>query len=452
MSGVADGRRVTFAAGSRTDIRVNRALQLTVPGAVSIKLAVGEAGDSGSAEAEAAERALDDAIGRAGARDVADAERLLERRELATRTVADQRRVLRESLDDLTADALVERIASLRARLETAGVADATARTTDEQSLRDEVDAASEAMRAAEEAVGAAEREWEAAHNKLAEVEIARTQGQTELNLAAGEFDRLKETLSRERKAKSDRAISEDLQRANLDEAEKTRALEGARVALAREGPDEAREKLQNATQAVSRAEREMRAVQDELLQVTTRLRDRGEDGLAEELQEAVAVHDHAKLELRRYQARGAARRLLYETLRSERELARKAYVAPLRREIENLGRIVFGADFQVELDDQDLSITSRTLAGRAVPFSSLSVGAQEQIALLSRLACATIVAPDGGIPVILDDALGNSDPQRLEAMGAALAVAGRQCQVIVLTCQPDRYEHVGGAKVVRLS
>lgn len=188
------------------------------------------------------------------------------------------------------------------------------------------------------------------------------------------------------------------------------------------------------------------------MLQVTTRLRDHGEDGLAEDLQEAEADKDQAELELRRYQAHAAARKLLYETLRAEREAARRSYVAPLRREIENLGKIVFGPDFAVELDDLDLSVVSRTLRGRTIPYKSLSIGAQEQIALISRLACATIVAPDGGVPVIVDDALGNSDPQRLEAMGAVLAVAGRQSQIIVLTCQPDRYEHVGGAQIVRLS
>ena len=112
----------------------------------------------------------------------------------------------------------------------------------------------------------------------------------------------------------------------------------------------------------------------------------------------------------------------------------------------------MFGPDFAVELDDLNLSVLSRTLNGRTIPYKSLSIGAQEQIALISRLACATIVAPDGGVPVILDDALGKSDPQRLEAMGAVLAVAGRQSQIIVLTCQPDRYEHVGGAQIVRLS
>lgn len=54
---------------------------------------------------------------------------------------------------------------------------------------------------------------------------------------------------------------------------------------------------------------------------------------------------------------------------------------------------------------------------------------------MILRLACATIVAPDGGVPVILDDVLGYSDPHRLEAMSAVLSEAGRTTQVIVFTC-----------------
>ena len=71
---------------------------------------------------------------------------------------------------------------------------------------------------------------------------------------------------------------------------------------------------------------------------------------------------------------------------------------------------------------------------------------------MLSRLACAAIVSPDGaGAPVIIDDALGWSDPDRLERMGAAIAAAGRQCQVIILTCTPGRYAHIGNATTIRL-
>ena len=101
---------------------------------------------------------------------------------------------------------------------------------------------------------------------------------------------------------------------------------------------------------------------------------------------------------------------------------------------------------------DEDLQIVRRTLDGITLDISQLSTGAREQLGVLSRLACATIVSPmDGGAPVMIDDSLGWSDPKRLQGMGAAIAAAGKQCQVIVLTCTPGRYSHVGSAKVVSL-
>ena len=78
-------------------------------------------------------------------------------------------------------------------------------------------------------------------------------------------------------------------------------------------------------------------------------------------------------------------------------------------------------------------------------------MGAREQLGIISRLACAAIVSTDGGAPVVLDDALGWTDPDRVRRMGAAIASAGRDCQIIVLTCTPGRYSSVGGAKVVPL-
>ena len=66
-------------------------------------------------------------------------------------------------------------------------------------------------------------------------------------------------------------------------------------------------------------------------------------------------------------------------------------------------------------------------------------------------VACAQIVSSEGGAPVIFDDALGWSDPTRLERMGAVIASARGDCQVIVLTCTPGRYEAVGAAKVISL-
>lgn len=56
-----------------------------------------------------------------------------------------------------------------------------------------------------------------------------------------------------------------------------------------------------------------------------------------------------------------------------------------------------------------------------------------------------------GAPPVIVDDALGWSDPDRLLRMGAAIGVVGTHCQIIILTCTPGRYAHVGNARVIRI-
>ena len=82
------------------------------------------------------------------------------------------------------------------------------------------------------------------------------------------------------------------------------------------------------------------------------------------------------------------------------------------------------------------------TASGCAI--EALSTGAQEQLAIITRLAISHLVSTgEGSVPVIFDDALGWSDKARLRDMGALLGRAGDHGQVIILTCMPDRYEYV---------
>ena len=76
---------------------------------------------------------------------------------------------------------------------------------------------------------------------------------------------------------------------------------------------------------------------------------------------------------------------------------------------------------------------------------AALSGGAQEQLSILTRFAIADLVAePDTeSVPVVVDDALGSTDPQRLQLMSTLFADAGRQSQVLVFTCDPDRFSRV---------
>jgi len=192
-------------------------------------------------------------------------------------------------------------------------------------------------------------------------------------------------------------------------------------------------------------------AAQTELTEVQTRLKIHGEEGLHEKLHMSQTNLERIETKNQSLFRRAASAKCLFDTMHEERDKARRAYVAPLKEKIEHLGRLVFDDSFQVDISDE-LQIASRTVKGVTVPFDSLSGGTKEQLSLIFRLACSMIVAKDGGTPIILDDALGYTDPERLRLMGAVLARAAKECQIVIFTCVPDRYCNVGEATVVAMA
>jgi len=211
----------------------------------------------------------------------------------------------------------------------------------------------------------------------------------------------------------------------------------------------EARRNSARATLEAGRAERA--DAREKLRAVEARLEFQQEAGIFEHTETVRSSLDQEQDAHARLERRASAALLLYTTLSEHRDQARRQHRAPLTSRIERLGKMVFNASFQVALTD-DLAIESRTLDGRTVPFDSLSKGTQEQLGLLARLAVAMIVSAEEGVPLILDDTLGYSDPGRMETMAATIARAAEHCQVIILTCSPDRFRGIPGAQVERLS
>ena len=205
-----------------------------------------------------------------------------------------------------------------------------------------------------------------------------------------------------------------------------------------------------NVAALVERLEREGAELEGELLRIETLLADRMASGPYDILTRARSDLDalSARQAARHRAARAAA--LLWETLRRHRDNAQLRYVAPFKERIEALGRPIFGPGLEVGVSP-DLRLESRTLDGVTVAFDSLSVGAQEQLALIGRLACAELVDPGQGAPVVIDDALGFADPERIRAFAAVLNDVGSRAQIIILTCQPERFGHIGAAGVVRV-
>jgi len=179
-------------------------------------------------------------------------------------------------------------------------------------------------------------------------------------------------------------------------------------------------------------------------------LEDAGAAGLHGQLVEAEQRLTAVSDELAAFSRRAAAARLLFETLRARRDEARENYAGPLKDCIEALGRRVYNDSFGIELSE-DLRITRRALDGIALDLAQISVGAREQLSVLTRLACAALVSQDGGAPLVLDDILGWADPKRLEALGPVLAEAAGESQVLLFTCSPERFASVSPALVISL-
>jgi len=455
-----DGRGRTLAAGEAVEEPVAGSLEVVLPGRVRITVTGGARTREAEQQVAAAQerlQALYAAAGVSGSDALAAARDLERRRRAAEATARRAAQALQENLRDLTPQGLAEMIDRARERTEAH-----RSRRPAEPPLpagRDEAQAASEeaaaGLRLAKETVAQREREVELSEQALSEVQAAGLERTIRAQTIQEKVTALEKQLAAERAAAGD----EELTAARADARQSADAAAAAHRAAAEglqaHNPAEAEALLENARGVLERMREAVRATELEMAGLKSRLESQGEAGLHDRLNAAQSALTGLRRQKEHTDRRAQAADLLFRTLGEHRDAAKRSYVAPFREQLERFGSLVFEGQLSIDLDHEDLRVVGRTLDGVTVPWESLSMGAREQLSLLARLAGAVLVsraeAGGGGVPVIIDDALGNSDPARLERLGAALSVAGRQGQVIVLTCTPDRYRHVGSATVIRL-
>jgi DNA repair exonuclease SbcCD ATPase subunit len=142
------------------------------------------------------------------------------------------------------------------------------------------------------------------------------------------------------------------------------------------------------------------------------------------------------------YRREVEALELLLQVLQEAERDAKERYARPvLDRLRPYLAALFPGADLSL---DDTLRIVAVARAGPPEPVERLSEGTREQLAVLTRLAFAELLA-DQGMPatVVLDDALVFSDDRRIEQMFAILAAAAAKLQIIVLTCRERLFERL---------
>jgi hypothetical protein len=446
---IVDGRRERLCAGVRTEQRVAEALVISMPGLADITVIAGAGVAERRKVLEQAQTRLRGLCMEASVDDHAGAVAALAAQRAAAAELARSEQRLAQALGSDTPATLARRVAALTARLATlAGERPSSApppATLDaaEHALEQAELAAARARENAEELA----RRHEDAALRFSRCDQHRSDTHARLELAGETRADLERRLADAREEASDDELDarrEALMRASQELEAVARA---AAARIAQREPEQLEVRAARAREALAADERALREKRDALLVVGERIAVIGGEGLFERWQTAERQRTRAERELGLLERRANAARKLFEVLRAERDAARSHYAAPLADAIGALGRPLYGADFAVELSDE-LVPARRILGGRSLLASQLSAGAREQMFLLARLAAARLA---GGVPIWLDDALGHTDPERLAALGPLLAAAGEANQVIVLTCSPERFASVPGARVVLL-
>lgn len=404
-----------------------------------------------TAERDRAEEALATACQRYGVADLDDARARLAQRREAERDVAERDRAIAAALDGGSLSDLDAEITTLAEEL-----AGRHARREGDRALPEDLDAARAAAETDAEAAREAEEQARLAQEALEGLEEAVAGLREEVSRADAEAEALatrlaeeRATLDEARQRRDDASLAEAATAAVEAASAAEAACDEAAAALAALGPERVELLAESSAAALADHERDLAGTREEQGRVGERLRLRGEEGLGERLELARAERERAERERDRLRARADAARLLFERMEAARSAVREAYRAPLAEAIAGVGQLVYDEGFGVELDES-LGVATRTLDGVTVPWSGLSSGAKEQLSLLVALATARLVAEEG-VPLVLDDLLGYTDPARLRRVGALLAHAGRTQQIIVLTCLAERYRSVGGAEIVHL-
>jgi hypothetical protein len=443
---IVGGESVELSPGVSWSQNVTTSAEVELPGVLTVRVVPGAPAADSQGKLDRAREMLAALLDEAGVTDVAAA-RVVDARRRELSSSVDR---LRATRDALIGDDAVDEMRSRQAELSDALASDGGGDPRVDVA-RAELEAATEAHRLARVDHEACRKAATTATSLAMQIAGAGSVLRSKLATARDEVAAAAERLVRQRESQSDDQL---VIQAEAD-AERARGVVARALLidaeLAAAGPAAVAAELAAAADRAAMLHARHDEVGGDLREVTAQLGVYGSEGREGRLDAAQTEYQHAAAQHDRMHRRAGAAQLLQSVMTRHRDQSRLRYVEPFRTEVERLGRIVFGADFEVEIDGE-LRVVSRTLDGRTVPFESLSGGAKEQLGIVARLASAALVAKEDGVPVVIDDALGFSDPDRLAKMGEVFDAVGGDGQVIVLTCSPERYAGIVDAQHLELS
>ncbi len=305
------------------------------------------------------------------------------------------------------------------------------------EAAHDQAELAEKTARAAREAVG----------ERRSAAREADSAAASTLNAARGQAERLSARLEEARGIATDEDLEARVEAEDTAHREAQGEFEKVSGELAEHSPDEVREAARASRARFEKASERLGRTGTRWAGLDGQLRGMDRSGRQDRFDDLEGRVHRLRIEVTALTKRADAARLLRDTLVRHRDEERRRYLEPFTRQIETLGRGVFGADLAVRVDDS-LTVTQRRLGGKWLAWDQLSTGAKEQLGLVVRLATARLVSPEDGVPVILDDALVYSDRVRCGRVLKEVSSGSQANQVVVLTSAPERYDAVDAVHV----
>jgi DNA repair exonuclease SbcCD ATPase subunit len=439
--------------GEHREWRVERTRVLTVDGLLELEIVPGEGGLGPLRdEARDARTRVERLLQELGVESLGAAEVLLEERTRLQGLADLDRERLRDHAPD-GVDALEKRALEAEAALaaQYADIAPEGAlpllyqKSESESEITDPEEAVA-AHRLAREALEAARVGRDTAAERRTEAQVAHTTLESDLERLEAERSRREQQLA---DSKEEEALT--LERDRLQEAwtEARHLLTGLEARFRKGGGETAQAEVDRAQQSLERLQQDHDSLREKARRAQVTLEVYGEQNLYEELQRAEALAESVGGALERTQRRATAAARLREALEQARQQAQERLVAPVVGRVEPYLREIFpGSDLHLNPEWQVLGLRT---AHTQEPFHLLSGGAREQLSVVVRLGLAEVLGAGERLPVVLDDALVNSDPARVAGMLRVLWAAARNLQIVVFSCHEVAFDGLGATKVYRL-
>jgi energy-coupling factor transporter ATP-binding protein EcfA2 len=276
-----------------------------------------------------------------------------------------------------------------------------------------------------------------------------RTAKETELRATTEDLGRARETLASARAIKTDEMVRNEAATAEVDESAAQEAYSGLEARYKSEDPEGIALRVETTTAALTSLEGQISEAERLINKLRITLDVLGQKGLGEACAAIESDLNATKIRSAAVEREANAIRVAYNMIVQVEKEANTQFLQPVVRRVQPyLNRVLPGSQIQL---GTDMTIEGLHRGTVTEPFECLSVGAREQLSMMTRIAFADLLADEGvDAPIILDDALVYADDGRFADAMATLAFASKRHQIIILTCHEHRYLGLTGP-VIRL-